>query len=87
MSSHHGIPEANEQDLSHTDNQENVPNVAAKGISYYTPAQQPPSGTATDPQPDGKPIPKLFKPLKLRVRTPRSNLLGECTSTDGVSRA
>ncbi|KAL8739154.1 MAG: hypothetical protein Q9181_000183 [Wetmoreana brouardii] len=25
-----------------------------------------PSGTATDPQPDGKPIPKLFQPLKLR---------------------
>ncbi|KAF2452827.1 NADH-dependent flavin oxidoreductase [Lineolata rhizophorae] len=34
--------------------------------SYYTPGQIPPAGTATDPQPNGKPIPKVFRPLKLR---------------------
>ncbi|RDB27988.1 NADPH dehydrogenase afvA [Hypsizygus marmoreus] len=41
-------------------------NVAAKGISYFTPAQIPPCGTALTPQPDGKDIPKLFQPLKIR---------------------
>lgn len=43
-----------------------IANVPAKGTPYFTPAQQPPSGTATDPQPDGKAIPKLFQPLTLR---------------------
>ncbi|KFH48698.1 putative NADPH dehydrogenase-like protein [Hapsidospora chrysogenum ATCC 11550] len=37
----------------------------AKGISYFTPAQDPPSGTALGTQ-DGSPIPKLFQPLKIR---------------------
>jgi hypothetical protein len=41
-------------------------NVAAKGISYFTPAQVPPAGTALDPQPHGRKIPKLFQPLKIR---------------------
>ncbi|KAG6819981.1 hypothetical protein H0H93_006811 [Arthromyces matolae] len=41
-------------------------NVPAKGIPYFTPAQNPPSGTALVPQPDGKPVPKLFQPLKIR---------------------
>lgn len=43
-----------------------LPNVAAKGISYFTPAQNPPAGTALDPQPNGKAVPKLFQPLKIR---------------------
>lgn len=43
-----------------------IPNVPAANISYFTPAQLPPSGTAFDPQPDKKPIPKLFQPLKIR---------------------
>jgi len=43
-----------------------IRNVPAKGISYFTPAQSPPSGTALDPQPDGKAIPKLFQPLTIR---------------------
>ncbi|KIM46736.1 hypothetical protein M413DRAFT_16424 [Hebeloma cylindrosporum] len=38
----------------------------APGIPYFTPQQKPPSGTAVVPQPDGKPIPKLFQPLKIR---------------------
>ncbi|KAG5732248.1 putative NADPH dehydrogenase C23G7.10c [Termitomyces sp. T112] len=42
------------------------PNVPAKGVPYFTPAQDPPSGTALDPQPSGKSIPKLFQPLKIR---------------------
>lgn len=44
----------------------NVVNAPAPGIEYFTPAQNPPAGTALDPQPDGKPIPKLFQPLKIR---------------------
>jgi 2,4-dienoyl-CoA reductase-like NADH-dependent reductase (Old Yellow Enzyme family) len=38
-------------------------------ISYYTPQQIPPAGSAIDPQPDGREIPKLFQPLKLRGLT------------------
>ncbi|KAF5379008.1 hypothetical protein D9615_006057 [Tricholomella constricta] len=41
-------------------------NVPAKGVSYFTSAQNPPAGTAIDPQPNGKPIPKLFQPLRIR---------------------
>lgn len=39
---------------------------AAPGVSYFTPAQVPPAGTAADPQSDGLKPPKLFKPLTLR---------------------
>ncbi|KAK0609101.1 NADPH dehydrogenase afvA [Lasiodiplodia hormozganensis] len=41
-------------------------NVAAPGVEYFTPWQAVPAGTATDPQPDNKPIPKLFQPLQIR---------------------
>ncbi|TFK38189.1 NADPH dehydrogenase [Crucibulum laeve] len=41
-------------------------NVPARGVSYFTPAQIPPAGTAADPQPTGKPIPKVFQPIKIR---------------------
>ena len=41
-------------------------NKPAQGISYFTPAQNPPSGTAKDPQPSGHPIPKIFTPLTIR---------------------
>lgn len=41
-------------------------NDAAEGVPYYTPKQDPPAGTAVTPQPDDKPIPKLFSPLKIR---------------------
>jgi 2,4-dienoyl-CoA reductase-like NADH-dependent reductase (Old Yellow Enzyme family) len=44
-------------------------------ISYFTPAQEPPSGTASDPQPDGKPIPKLFQPLKIRGLTLQNRIM------------
>ncbi|KAG7088395.1 hypothetical protein E1B28_012393 [Marasmius oreades] len=42
-----------------------MPNVGAPGIPYFTPHQAPPAGTAVDPQPNGKPIPSTFKPLKV----------------------
>ncbi|KAL1948753.1 hypothetical protein VTO73DRAFT_10559 [Trametes versicolor] len=38
---------------------------AAPNTSYFTPAQVPPAGTAA-PTKDGKPIPSLFQPLKIR---------------------
>lgn len=41
-------------------------NVGAPNTPYFTPIQNPPAGTAFDPQPDGKPIPKLFQPLRIR---------------------
>jgi len=34
-----------------------------------------PAGTASDPQPDGKPIPKLFHPLKLRGVTLQNRIM------------
>lgn len=44
-------------------------------ISYFTPAQIPPSGTASDPQPGGEAIPKLFKPLKIRGTTFQNRIM------------
>ncbi|KAI0353896.1 FMN-linked oxidoreductase [Trametes cingulata] len=37
----------------------------APNVPFFTPAQNPPAGTAA-PSKDGKPIPTLFKPLKIR---------------------
>lgn len=42
-------------------------NRAAPGVSYFTPLQSPPAGTAEAK--DGKQLPKLFQPLKLRGLT------------------
>lgn len=55
----------------------NVPITPAEGISYFTPAQSPPAGTARNPQTSGKPIPKLFQPLTIRGQT-FQNRLGVC---------
>lgn len=44
-------------------------NSPAPGISYYTPEQVPAAGTAIVPQPNGKPVPKLFQPLTIRGLT------------------
>ena len=46
-----------------------VYSVAAPVTSYFTPLQDPPAGIAFDPQPNGKPIPKLFQPLTIRGLT------------------
>ncbi|KAK2782790.1 hypothetical protein FQN52_000613 [Onygenales sp. PD_12] len=43
-----------------------IRNEAAPGISYFSPYQNPPSGTAAAPQSDGSQPPKLFQPLKVR---------------------
>jgi len=65
MSSHHGVLQLHGESKP----KPGIPNKPAEGISYFTPAQIPPSGTASDPQPDDKPIPKLFTPLKIRGLT------------------
>ena len=62
MSSHHCVVVHEQPDKKHKD----LPNRGARGISYFTPAQKPPAGTASDPQPDGSHPPKLFQPLKIR---------------------
>ena len=54
---------------------QSIANKAAEGISYYTPAQVPPAGTASDPQPDGSHPPKLFQPLKLRGVTLQNRIM------------
>ena len=41
-------------------------NSPAPGIPYFTPEQNPPAGSAVVPQSDGRPIPKLFQPIKIR---------------------
>ncbi|KAK6537342.1 hypothetical protein TWF694_011534 [Orbilia ellipsospora] len=40
-----------------------IPNIGSEGISYFTPAQVPASGTAIE---NGKSIPKLFQPITIR---------------------
>lgn len=47
-----------------------IPNKAAPGVSYYTPAQTPDiAGSARNPQSDGSKVPKLFEPLTIRGTT------------------
>ncbi|KAH7928559.1 FMN-linked oxidoreductase [Leucogyrophana mollusca] len=48
---------------------QSIANKRAHAIPYFTPAQVTAAGTAFDPQPDGKPIPKLFQPIKIRGTT------------------
>ncbi|OJJ50749.1 hypothetical protein ASPZODRAFT_126673 [Penicilliopsis zonata CBS 506.65] len=43
-----------------------IENKPAAGISYFTPAQEPPSSTAASPQTSGAAIPKLFQPITIR---------------------
>ncbi|KAL7808611.1 FMN-linked oxidoreductase [Trichoderma gracile] len=45
---------------------EPIYNVAAENATFFTPQQIPIPGTATEPQKSGKPVPKLFTPLKIR---------------------
>lgn len=62
MASHNLLAEA----AAAAPNYPSIPNKPAKGISYFTPAQDPISGTAKDPQSDGSHPPKLFQSLKAR---------------------
>lgn len=71
MSQHHNVQEADYQNC----HGQGIRNEAAKGISYYTPAQIPPAGTASDPQPDGSRPPKLFQPLTLRGITFQNRIM------------
>ncbi|KAI0742379.1 FMN-linked oxidoreductase [Daedaleopsis nitida] len=41
-------------------------NAPAPNVPYFVPRQYPPSGTAFEEQPDEKPLPTLFQPLKIR---------------------
>ena len=45
---------------------ETFENKAAPGISYFTPAQTPPAGTAIVQRLGEKQIPLLFQPIKIR---------------------
>ncbi len=71
MPDHHNIHESKDQDFTH----QSIENEATPGISYYTPVQRPPAGTASDPQPNGSHPPKLFQPLKLRGLTLQNRLM------------
>jgi len=65
--SHHNITE------KQIEENHNV-NRAAPGVSYFTPLQDPPAGTAliTDEKKD---VPKLFRPLKLRGLTLQNRIM------------
>ncbi|KZT70798.1 FMN-linked oxidoreductase [Daedalea quercina L-15889] len=56
--------------------------------SYFTPRQDPPAGTALDPQPDGKPIPKLFQPLAIRGLELHNRIvmspMSQCSANNGA---
>ncbi|KAL9113555.1 MAG: hypothetical protein Q9227_002293 [Pyrenula ochraceoflavens] len=71
MASHNLHDEAAESAPNYPD----IPNRAAPGISYFTPLQDPPSGTAADPQSDGSHPPKLFKPLTIRGVTFQNRIM------------
>ena len=74
---HHNVGEATLQSFKH----QTMENEGAPGISYYTPKQNPPAGTASDPQPDGSPPPKLFQPLKLRGVTFQNRIMVRLSSS------
>ncbi|KAI7363341.1 NADH:flavin oxidoreductase/NADH oxidase [Hortaea werneckii] len=61
MTSHHNIHHETQGELHNV-------NRAAPGIFFFTPAQEPPAGTALIEE-GQKSVPKLFKPLKLRGLT------------------
>jgi hypothetical protein len=49
-------------------------NEPAKGISYFTPAQNPPAGTLVKVS-EGRKEPKLFTPLKIRGMTVQNRIM------------
>jgi len=57
--SHHAL-------VKEVEGEDTLRNKAAPGVSYFTPLQQPPAGTAIGMLDGSSNIPKLFKPLKLR---------------------
>lgn len=67
MSSHHNVPEPIYEE-------NHLANRPAKGISYFTPLQDPVAGTAFIND-EGKSVPKLFQPLKLRGLTLQNRIM------------
>ncbi|KAI1790703.1 FMN-linked oxidoreductase [Ganoderma leucocontextum] len=63
-------------------------NAPAPNVPYFVPHQHPPSGTAVDPQLDGKVIPTLFQPITIRGVTFQNRLwlapLCQYSSEDGL---
>ncbi|KAJ9137072.1 hypothetical protein NKR23_g9440, partial [Pleurostoma richardsiae] len=70
---HHALPLAKPK-MKET-GKHGIENKAAPDCTFFTPIQDPPSGTAINPQPDGKPIPKLFTPLKVRGMTMQNRII------------
>ncbi|KAL9082844.1 MAG: hypothetical protein Q9159_006134 [Coniocarpon cinnabarinum] len=66
VSSHHALSEPQEQYTAH----ESIRNRPAPDVSFYTPLQSPPAGTATSPNPC-----KLFQPLRLRGLTLQNRIM------------
>ncbi|KAF2472425.1 FMN-linked oxidoreductase [Lindgomyces ingoldianus] len=66
--SHHALPKEVEGEPHNV-------NKAAPGISYFTPAQDPPAGTAIRMKDGSSKIPKLFTPLKLRGLTLQNRIM------------
>ena len=65
---HHGIPVSRPETPAldkEVKCKKPIFNVAAEGVPFYTPAQDPPAGTAVKPE-DGSPVPKLFTPIRIR---------------------
>ncbi|KAM0246162.1 hypothetical protein ACHAP5_004944 [Fusarium lateritium] len=48
-------------------------NKAAKGVPFFSPEQDPPAGLAIKPQ-NGRPVPRLFQPLKIRNVTMQNRI-------------
>ncbi|TFY70582.1 hypothetical protein EVG20_g2420 [Dentipellis fragilis] len=68
-----------------------IPLLISKGvpnISDFSPKQSPASGAAVNPQPNGKPIPQLFQPLRIRGVEFQNRIflapLCQYSATDGV---
>ena len=66
--SHHGLAIQTEEAVHRV-------NRAAPGISYFTPAQDPPAGTGLGMKDGSDKLPKLFTPLKLRGLTLQNRLM------------
>lgn len=67
MTSHHALGHEPEEEDRNA-------NRAAPGVSYFTPLQSPPAGTALVVE-GQKTVPKLFKPLKLRGMTLQNRIM------------
>ncbi|KAK3938016.1 hypothetical protein QBC46DRAFT_391159 [Diplogelasinospora grovesii] len=63
---HHDIPVQDRDAKTDANRHPDIYNEGAEGVPFFTPVQDPPAGTAVNPQPDGKPIAKVFTPLKIR---------------------